>query len=298
MLQTHGLVAGSALAVLCSQPAFEPCAWASILPPVGILHLGDNLPYLTRLPEGSVQLVYADPPFGANRDRLGDAGTFGDRWSSPAEYVGWLQPRLAAIRRALADSGTLYLHLDRRSVHHARLLLDDIFGPRNFGNEVIWHYTGGGRGTRAFPHKHDNILVYHKGPGYKFNASEVREPYAPTSGYARSGIRARSGKLYTPHPDGRVMDDVWSIPMINPLSPERTGYPTQKPEELLRRVLLASTDPGDLVLDPFCGSGTTPAVAHKLGRDWLAIDASPVAIETTRARLEALNAEVVLTGIA
>jgi DNA modification methylase len=263
---------------------------------MGLLHLGDNLPFLWTLAPGSVQLVYADPPFGTNRDRLGEVGGFGDRWASPEEYVEWLRPRIEAIHRVLAESGSLYLHLDRRSVHHARLLLDDVFGRRLFGNEIIWHYTGGGRGSRGFPHKHDNILVYHKGPGHKFNADAVREPYTPSSGYARGGIRARSGKLYRPHPSGRLMDDVWSIPMINPLSPERTGYPTQKPEALLARILLASADPNDVVLDPFCGSGTTPAVAHKLGRAWIAVDSSPAAIETTRSRLQALGAEVTLTG--
>ena len=253
---------------------------------MGVLHLGDNLPYLEAMAPGVVQLAYADPPFGTNKDRRAEGGRFEDRWAGAAEYVAWLRPRVGAIRRALAASGTLYLHLDRRSVHHARLLLDDVFGERCFGNEIIWHYTGGGRGARGFPHKHDNILVYHKGPGYKFNADAVREPYARTSGYARGGIRARSGKLYRPHPSGKLPDDVWSIPMVNPLSPERTGYPTQKPEALLERIVLASSDPGDLVLDPFCGSGTTAVVAQRLGREWVALDSSPEAIEAARSRLE------------
>lgn len=197
---------------------------------MGKLHLGDNLPYIQALEEGSVQLVYADPPFGTNTSRVGANGGYADLWANPEEYVEWLRRRLQAVHRVLAPSGTLYLHLDRRNVHHARLVLDEVFGARNFGNEIIWHYTGGGRGTRSFPHKHDNILVYHRGPGYKFNFDAVREPYARTSGYAKGGIRARSGKLYRPHPAGKLMDDVWNIPMINPLSSERTGYPTQKPE--------------------------------------------------------------------
>lgn len=259
---------------------------------MGSLYLGDNLEVMADLRGESLQLVYADPPFGTNRGRRGGNGEFEDSWVDPAAYIAWLHPRIEQIRRLLSPAGTLYLHLDRRSAHHARLLLDEIFGARNFQNELIWHYTGGGRGTRYFTHKHDNILVYHKGPGYKFNAEAVREPYAPASGYARSGITASSGKLYMPHPLGKVMDDVWSIPIINPLSRERTGYPTQKPEALLRRMVLASTDPGDLVLDPFCGSGTTAAAAHRLGRDWIAIDSSQVAIDITRRRLEALGAEV------
>ncbi len=263
---------------------------------MGKLHLGDNLPYMEALDEGSVQLVYADPPFGTNTRRVGERGSYADSWSNVREYLDWLRPRLQQLRRVLAPSGTLYLHLDRRSVHHVRILLDEVFGARCFGNEIIWHYTGGGRGTRAFPHKHDNILVYHRGPNYKFNADAVREPYAPSSGYARSGIRARSGKLYRPHPGGKLMDDVWSIPVINPLSPERTGYPTQKPEELLRRIILASSDPEDLVLDPFCGSGTSVVVAHRLGRRWVAVDSSPLAAEITRLRMERLGVTMELSG--
>ena len=265
-------------------------------PGMGKLYLGDNLPLMCEMEAGSITLVYADPPFGANRARQGGDGGYEDTWVDTEAYLGWLWPRLEQIHRLLSPEGTLYLHLDRRSVHHVRLLLDDLFGARNFQNEIIWHYTGGGRGTRYFPHKHDNILVYHKGPGYKFNTDAVREPYAPTSRYARSGIRARSGKLYTPHPGGKVMDDVWHIPILNPLSPERTGYPTQKPEALLRRIILASSDPGDRVLDPFAGSGTAAAVAEKLGREWVAIDASPVAVELIRARVEALGTHATPLG--
>ncbi len=253
------------------------------------LHLGDNLPYMAAMPAESVRLVYADPPFGTNSARVAVGGEYADTWADPAAYIAWLRPRVEAMHRLLTLDGTLYLHLDRRNVHHARLLLDTIYGAHNFQNEIIWHYTGGGRGGRWFPHKHDNILVYHKGPGYIFNADLLREPYAPSSGYARAGIRARSGKHYTPHPDGKLMDDVWRIPIVNPLSRERTGYPTQKPEALLRRIVLASTNRGDLVLDPFCGSGTTAVVAELTGRAWVAIDSSPSAIEITRARLEKLG---------
>ncbi len=256
---------------------------------MGALYLGDNLEIMRGLPSESVQLVYADPPFGTNRDRHGPDGGFEDSWRDPQHYVEWLRPRVVEMRRVLRSDGTLYLHLDRRGVHHARLLLDEVFGAHNFQNEIIWHYTGGGRSARRFQHKHDNILVYHKGPGYKFNADAVREPYAPTSGYARSGIVASSGKRYTPHPLGKVMDDVWFIPIVNPLASERTTYPTQKPERLLERIVLASSDPGDLVLDPFCGSGTALVVAERLGRRWIGIDASPAALECCRSRLESLG---------
>ncbi len=261
---------------------------------MGRLYEGDNLVVMRELETGSATLVYADPPFGTNKDRRGTAGEYEDSWGHVREYITWLRPRLVEMCRLLRPDGTLYLHLDRRSVHHARLLLDELFGARCFQNEIIWHYTGGGRGTLSFPHKHDNILVYHKGESYKFNADAVREPYAPTSGYASSGITAASGKRYVPHPLGKVVDDVWKIPIVNPLSRERTGYPTQKPEALLERILLASSDAGDLVLDPFSGSGTTAAVAQKLDREWVAIDSNPEAITATRTRLEALGADVVM----
>lgn len=243
----------------------------------------------------SVQLVYADPPFGTGEERRSVAGAYPDSWPDAAAYVAWLRPRVEELRRVLRPDGTLYLHLDRRSVHHARLLLDEVFGAAGFRNEVIWHYTGGGRGASRFPHKHDNILVYAKGPHPKFRPDAVREPYAPSSGYASGGIVAASGKRYGPHPNGKLVDDVWDIPIVNPLSRERTGYPTQKPEALLERIILASTDEGDLVLDPFCGSGTTPAVAERLRRRWVALDCSPAAVAATRTRLEKLGAEVLGT---
>lgn len=252
---------------------------------MGHLHLGDNLPFMQSLPAGSVQLVYADPPFGTNRSMQGSDGSYPDRWESPAAYVEWMRPRLQEMHRVLREDGSLYLHLDRRSVHHARLLLDDVFGPGNFQNEIIWHYTGGGRSRTHFPHKHDNILVYHKSARYKFNADAVREPYAPGSGYARGGIVSRAGKRYSPHALGKVMDDVWHIPIVNPMSRERTGYPTQKPEALLARILAASTDERNLVLDPFCGSGTTAVVAERMNRDWIAVDVCSDALEVTRSRL-------------
>ena len=256
---------------------------------MGRLCLGDNLEVMRALPAGSVTLVYADPPFGTNQRREGDSGGYDDCWRSISQYIDWLRPRVQGVHRLLSDEGTLYLHLDRRSVYAAKLLLDEVFGDAHFQNEIIWHYTGGGRGRRRFSHKHDNILVYNRGPRYKFNPDAVRQPYASGSRYARSGIVARSGKRYGPNPLGKVMDDVWSIPIINPLSRERTGYPNQKPEALLRRILLASSDPGDLVLDPFCGSGTTAAVAEQLSRRWIAIDSSPEALEVARRRLEALE---------
>jgi len=261
---------------------------------MGTVYLGDNLSFLKKLASGSVTLVYADPPFRTNRIRVDENGRYNDVWQGIDHYLEWLAPRLREIYRILSEDGTFYLHLDRRSVHYVRLLMDDIFGANNFQNEIIWHYTGGGRGSRHFPHKHDNILVYHKTRKYKFNVDAVREPYAKTSGYARSGIRARSGKFYSPHPLGKVLDDVWFIPIVNPLSPERTGYPNQKPEELLRRIIVASSDKGDIVLDPFCGSGTTLVAAHKLERQWIGMDSSPEAISICIERLKAIGASVQL----
>jgi len=258
----------------------------------GLLVLGDNLEFLKAEPPGSADLIVTDPPFATGRLRAGPSGpaapaAFPDRWASLEAYLDFLRPRLAAMRDLLQPRGSLVVHLDFRAAHLVRAELDRLFGRGRFVNEIIWHYTGGGRGKRAFARKHDNLLWYAKGPGWTFNIDSVREPYKPTSGYARGGIVSRAGKRYAPHPDGTPVDDVWDIPIVNPLSPERCGYPTQKPERLLERLIAALSNPGDRVVDPFCGSGTALVVAARLGRAWMGGDIFPAAIAATRRRLDA-----------
>lgn len=261
------------------------------------LIIGENLAIMQQLPPDSLALIYADPPFftgrryrHTNEDQRG-AVAFDDIWEGGLQpYLGWLTVRLDAMRRLLRPEGSLFVHLDRRAVHYVKVEMDRIFGPGRMVNEIIWHYTGGGRSKRYFSNKHDTLLWYSRGPGWTFNLDAVRVPYKPTSGYARDGIVSAGGKRYLPNPGGTPVDDVWDIPIVNPLDRRRTGYPTQKPEALLERIIAAASHPGDVVGDFFCGSGTTPAVAQRLGRRWIACDTAATAIATTSARLDALRA--------
>jgi site-specific DNA-methyltransferase (adenine-specific) len=261
--------------------------------------LGDNLPLLRDLADETFQLVYVDPPFNTGRlqrrrlletvadpggDRLGFAGrryrsrllaesSYRDSFD---DYLGFLAPRLEEARRVLKSTGTLYLHVDYREAHYCKLLLDELFGRECFLNEIIWAYDYGARSTRRWPAKHDTILVYVKDVRrYHFDAAEVdREPYmAPGLVTAEKAAR---GKLPT---------DVWWHTIVPTNGAEKTGYPTQKPEGIVRRMVLASTRPGDWCLDFFAGSGTLGAVAAKLARRYVLIDSSPEAVAVMRERL-------------
>jgi DNA modification methylase len=265
--------------------------------------LGDNLPVMAALLpeyEGRLDLIYADPPFFTNKKypaRIGRgedsrrptewelAEGYADHWPDMDAYLDFLYPRLALMRRLLAPRGTLYLHLDWHADAPARLLLDELFGPEHFLNEIIWTYHGPSPIRRAFNRKHDTILACTKSDEYIFNADAVREPYNPSTVKTfASSKKAGFGKV----PDlarGKVPEDWWYFPVVARLHNERTGYPTQKPESLLERILLASSNPGSLVADFFCGSGTFPLAAARHGRRFLACDATWRAIHTTRLRL-------------
>jgi len=194
------------------------------------------------------------------------------------DYLGFLEPRLEQIHRVLHPTGTLYLHLDYREAHRVKLLLDEVFGLPCFLNELIWAYDYGGKPKRRWPQKHDTILVYVKDPeAYFFDAEAVeREPYMAPG--LVTPERAARGKM--------PVSVIWHT-IVSPTGREKTGYPTQKPEGLVRRFVHASSRPGDLVLDPFAGSGTLGAVARATGRRFLLIDESPDAVDTMRARLQA-----------
>jgi site-specific DNA-methyltransferase (adenine-specific) len=263
--------------------------------------LGDNLELLRQLPDGSVAMAYADPPFNTGKrqtrrtlaitaDPDGDRTGFGGRryastftaTSSYADayddYLGFLAPRLRELRRVLAAEGTLYLHLDYREAHATKLLLDEIFGADGFLNELIWAYDYGAKPRSRWPQKHDTILVYVRDRArYHFDAEAVdREPYmAP--GLVTPEQRER-GK--------RPTSVMWHT-IVSPTGREKTGYPTQKPEALVRRFVQASSRPGDLCLDPFAGSGTLGAVAAKLGRRFVLMDSSPDAVAVMQRRLAA-----------
>ncbi len=262
--------------------------------------LGDNLELLPAFADESFQLVYADPPFNTGRerrrrtletvrsadgDRTGFQGRrYRDRVLSESafadafdDYHAFLAPRLREIHRVLARTGTLYLHIDYREAHYVKILLDGIFGRACFLNEIIWAYDYGGRPTRRWPPKHDTILVYVKDPKrYHFDAASVeREPYmAPGLVTAEKAAR---GKLPT---------DVWWHTIVSPTGREKTGYPTQKPEAIVRRMVEASSRPGDRCLDCFCGSGTLGVVAADLGRSYVLIDESADAVRIAAERLK------------
>jgi site-specific DNA-methyltransferase (adenine-specific) len=260
---------------------------------------GDNLPALAQLPDASFQLIYIDPPFNTGRTQMRQSlktvrteggsrtGFQGRSYDTVkgllysydddfADYWDFLEPRLEEAWRLLHDTGTLYLHLDFREVHYAKVVLDALFGRECFLNEIIWAYDYGARASRKWPAKHDTILVYVKNPGAYFfdNESVDREPYMAPS--LVTAEKAERGKLPT---------DVWWHTIVSPTGKEKTGYATQKPEGVLRRIVQASSAPGDWVLDFFAGSGTTGAVAAKLDRRFVLVDQNPAAIEVMRSRL-------------
>lgn len=265
-----------------------------------IVH-GENLSVLEGLPDEAFSLVYLDPPFNTGRDQVrrttrsvpvtageGDRVGFAGRSyetimgsllryeDSFADYLGFLEPRLMHARRVLATHGTLYVHLDYREVHYVKVLLDALFGRRCFLNEIIWAYDFGGRTAKRWPAKHDTILVYVKDPtAYHFNSADVdREPYMAPG--LVGPVKAARGKLPT---------DVWWHTIVSPTGKEKTGYPTQKPAGVLRRIVTASSRPGDWVLDFFAGSGTTGAVSEQLGRKFVCVDSNPEAVDVMRRRL-------------
>lgn len=224
-------------------------------------------------------------------------------------YLVSMTLRIVEIHRVLKPTGSFYLHCDPTASHYLKLLLDSVFvsGQQNgqFLNEIIWHYTGGGRSKTYFSRKHDTIFWYGKGSIATFNIDEVRVAYKATSGYAKGGIVSAAGKLYLPNPLGTPVDSVWDLPIINPLAKERLGYPTQKPEALLERIIRASSNEGDIVLDAYCGCGTTVAVAQRLGRQWIGIDITYQSIALILKRLEdrhpgdwaAIEANIILDGV-
>jgi site-specific DNA-methyltransferase (adenine-specific) len=264
------------------------------------IYLGDNLELLAVLPDCAFTLIYVDPPFNTGKtqrrltlateaDPAGDRTGFGGRRyrSEPvvsrsyadthADYLGFLEPRLREARRVLAGDGTLYLHLDPRESHYCKVLLDEIFGRECFLNEIVWAYDYGARTKRRWPAKHDTILVYVKDPeAYFFDGEAVdREPYMAPG--LQTAERAARGKLPT---------DVWWHTIVSPTGREKTGYPTQKPLGVLRRIVRASSREGDWCLDFFAGSGTLGAAALELGRRCVLCDQSQDAVDLMRERLD------------
>jgi DNA modification methylase len=263
--------------------------------PVNKLILGDNLEILKRIESETIDLIYLDPPFFSNRNYKvvwGDEGevrSFRDRWTGGIDqYIAWLKERVLEMHRILKPTGNIFLHCDWHADAYIRVeILDKIFGMKNFVNEIVWCYKSGGATEKHFARKHDNIYLYSKTPRRnKFNLTKEKS-------YMGVGYNTGNKKvtLYDDS-DGKGpytltnVKDWWEVPMLATSSKERIGYPTQKPEALLQRIIECASNEGDTVLDPFVGGGTTVAVANKLNRKWIGIDQSAQAIKVTEMRLK------------
>ena len=265
---------------------------------------GDCLDVLRGIPSTHADLVYLDPPFFTQRDHrltTRDRTTefsFGDKWGSAAEYATFLNERLKEMRRILKATGSLFFHCDKTASHIARMLLDEIFKPENFRSEIIWHYKRWSNSAKGLLPAHQSILFYSKSEEYKFNT--ILTDYSPTTNVdqilqkrsrddTNKSVYARGDNgevIFSGPKNGVPLGDVWSIPFLNPKAKERTGYPTQKPILLLERIIELVTEPDDLVLDPFCGSGTSMVAAKLLGRKGIGIDISEEACALSKRRIE------------
>lgn len=279
-----------------------------------MLIFGDNLQVLKTLLEmkqdgllknadgtPGFRLIYIDPPFATKREFRGsqDQKAYQDKIAG-AEFLEFLRKRLIFLRELLSEDGSIYVHLDWKKGHYVKVLMDELLGENNFRNEIVWSYSTQGRPTDRFPSKHDTIFLYGKSTDTFFSSKNVRIPYSES--YIKSHFKDKddqgkicrkridAGKLRIYYPcEGMIPNDVWDIPYENSMSIDRTGYPTQKPEALLERIIKASSSDGDLVLDCFAGSGTTLAVAEKLGRRWIGVDCGKLAIYTIQKRLLNIN---------
>jgi len=254
------------------------------------------LPALLPALAGQVDLLYIDPPFGTGADFIvkGEELAYTDRWEDGlGEYLSTMLEQLELFRALLSERGTIFVHCDWHVSHYLRCLLDEVFGADAFKNEIVWRYRRWPTKTRAFQRMHDVLFWYGQSRGEKHAWTQPYEKLAKSTletwGTKRQVADFSTGRRKPSQTDeetkGAPMSDVWEIGIIAPIARERVGYPTQKPEALLRRVIEAASRPGDLVADFFSGSGTTLAVAEKLGRRWIGCDAGRVAIETTKKRL-------------
>ena len=270
-----------------------------------IMALGDNAAFIKYLIEkkdmsGKINLIYIDPPFfsKAAYDAVINIKSsdgkkkcsvkyfaYDDIWRRDMTgYLKMLCQRLLLMKELLAEDGTIWVHLDWHAVHYVKIFMDEIFGEDNFVNEIIWHYKSGGSGKRHFSRKHDTILVYSKTKKYYFSPDKEKSYNRGFKPYRFKGVKEYKDDMgwYTMV----TMKDVWNVDMVGRTSSERTGYATQKPEALLRRIIPAATKEGDICADFFCGSGTLAAVAQKMGRRWISCDGSPLAVSASVKRLQ------------
>jgi DNA modification methylase len=258
---------------------------------------GDNLEILRKMPDEFVDLCYIDPPFFTSKtyeviwNDGAEIRAFEDRWVKMGEtgrytkdinvYLAFMEPRIKEIYRVLKKTGSFYLHCDWHANAHLRIMLDEIFGKNNFQNEIIWFYKTGGVAKDRFARKHDNIYFYTKSNKYTFNPQKEKSYLSYKYGFQNIEIKQDEMGYYTEV----YCRDVWDIPALRGNQPETIGYPTQKPEALLERIIKASSNEGDIVLDAFCGCGTTLAVAKRLNRRFIGIDVSPTACRLMAKRI-------------
>lgn len=267
------------------------------------LILGDNLEELKKIESNSINLIYLDPPFFTQKThKLKDSNnkeySFEDSWESIEEYMFFIEERLKECYRVLKEDGALFLHCDKAASHYLRVVLDKVFGMNNFVNEIIWYYRRWSNSKKGLLNSHQNIYFYAKTKKFKFK--KLFTEYSPTTNIdqiLQNRVKNKEGKsIYQKDEYGEIvmnnnkqgvpLGDVWEIPFLNPRAKERCGYPTQKPILLLEKIIELVTDEGDLVLDPFCGSGTTLVAAKLLNRKYIGIDISKEAIELAKMRLE------------
>jgi len=290
------------------------------------IYYGDNLEVLHQFPHEQADLIYADPPFFSNRfyeviwGEKFEKRAFEDRWAGGSKgintYLEWMEPRLRECHRVLKPTGTMYLHCDWHASHYLKTLMDSIFDSSNFLNEIVWHYESGGRAQNFYSRKHDVLLFYAKSKKYNFDWKPIGIPrnkcqacgttldkwnnlkkLVDKDGRVYRTIKS-SGKIYKYYDDAPVPPtDVWlDISHLQQKDPERLGYPTQKPLKLLQRVVSASSNKGDLVLDPFCGCGTTLEAAQRYGRKWVGIDISFTACKEMATRLRKIGVHAEIMG--
>ena len=259
--------------------------------------LGDCVDVLTQIDSDSVDLIYLDPPFFTQTIQKLDKYSFDDKWNDILEFKNYIKDRLVECKRVLKDSGSIFLHCDKTASHYLRIALDQVFGYDNFQSEIIWQYKRWSNSKKGLLNSHQVIFFYSKTKDFKFN--QKYEPYSLTTNLDQifqERARDKNGKtgykkdkngenILMSSKQGVPLCDVWSIPFLNPKAKERVGYPTQKPILLLERIIELVTDEGDLVLDPFCGSGTTLVASKLLGRCYIGIDKSQDAVQLSKSRI-------------
>ena len=264
------------------------------------LHIGDNLEIMKSMGYNTIDLIYLDPPFNSNKFYSSKGFSFNDRWKED-DYLTFMRQRLIIMRRLLKETGSIYLHCDPTASHYLKIMMDEIFGIKNFRNEIVWCYKGPSPIKNRFPKKHDIVFYYTKTDKRVFNCDVVRVPYTESKekamkrwAHTKSGIftkdnfSERENKIKDLFErGGKIIEDWWSDIGAGGHIPknELVGYPTQKPKKLLERIIKASSNEGDIVMDPFCGSGTTCVVAKQLNRQYIGIDLSDKAIELTKQRM-------------